>query len=151
MVSAPRFETLQPASARASNAARGASRKRDTRCEIALRRALWSLGLRYRVDVPTMPGRPDIVFIRARVVVFCDGDFWHGRRLRARLARLAGGHNAAYWVEKIRSNVTRDRKNARLLRRDGWCVVRVWESDVKKNADAVANRIATLVRERQAS
>jgi DNA mismatch endonuclease Vsr len=101
----PRFEVLRPASARASAAARGASRKRDTRCEILLRRALWALGLRYRVDVGDLPGRPDIVFRRARVAVFCDGDYWHGRDLEARLKKLARGHNPAYWVAKIRANV----------------------------------------------
>lgn len=63
-----------------------------------LRRAIWTLGLRYRVDVATLVGRPDLVFPRERVVVFCDGDFWHGRDLLARIAKLRKGSNAPYWV-----------------------------------------------------
>src|SRR5262245_27046521 len=105
------YRGLRPASSLTSAVASAASRKRDTKVELLLRRALWRRGLRYRVDVATLPGRPDIVFVGRRLVVFCDGDFWHGRDLRRRLRRLASGHNPRYWVEKIRGNVRRDRKN----------------------------------------
>src|SRR5438552_1744468 len=111
----PSYVGLQPASLRASRAARAASDKRDTRCEIILRQALWRMGLRYRTNVVELPGRPDIVFPGARVAVFCDGDFWHGRALRRRLRKLARGHNAPYWAAKIRSNVLRDRRCVREL------------------------------------
>ncbi|WP_348652882.1 hypothetical protein [Polyangium sp. y55x31] len=84
----PSFACLHPASENASTAARAASAKRNTRCELALRRELWRRGLRYRLHLPGLPGRPDIVFTKHRVVVFCDGDFWHGRHLEARLAKL---------------------------------------------------------------
>jgi DNA mismatch endonuclease (patch repair protein) len=110
---APRFEGYMPSSAKASAAARAASRRRDTQCELALRRALWALGLRYRVDVRQLPGKPDIVFRRLRIAIFCDGDFWHGRDLGARIRRLSRGHNAPYWVAKIRRNVERDATNTR--------------------------------------
>jgi DNA mismatch endonuclease, patch repair protein len=142
---AARFVGLQAASERASRSASAASRKRDTKCERALRQALWRLGLRYRVDVPGLPGRPDIVFLRARVVIFCDGDFWHGRNLEERLRRLGSGHNAPYWVAKIRSNVARDRRHNEALARDGWLVLRFWESDIVRAATALAAEIAELV------
>ncbi|MDQ3300587.1 MAG: very short patch repair endonuclease, partial [Myxococcota bacterium] len=93
---AARFAGLRPSSTRATSAARGASRKRDTLPEIVLRRALFARGLRYRVAPDGLPGKPDVVFGRARVVVFCDGDFWHGRDLAARIAKLERGHNAPY-------------------------------------------------------
>ena len=118
----PSFAGRSPASDRAHCAAQGASKKKDTKCELELRRALWADGLRYRTCVPGLAGRPDIVFPRERVAVFCDGDFWHGRDLEARLTRLAGGHNAPYWVEKIRTNVLRDRATTRRLRAEGWTV-----------------------------
>lgn len=137
---------LRPASARTSAIASAGSRKRDTRAEVALRRALWRRGFRYRVDVASLPGRPDIVFAKYRLVVFCDGDFWHGRGLARRLAKLTAGHNAGYWVEKISGNVRRDRRNDRALRRSGWKVVRCWETDVLRDVDAVASRIATILR-----
>lgn len=83
----PSFKGLKPASPRASAAARGASKKMDTRCEIVLRRELWRRGIRYRLHVPGLPGRPNIVFPRQRVLVLCDGEFWHGRNLEQTQAR----------------------------------------------------------------
>ena len=145
----PRFEQLRAASERASAAARGASKKRDTRCEILLRRELWALGLRYRVDVDDLPGRPDVVFRRARVAVFCDGDYWHGRDLAQRLRKLARGHNAAYWVAKIRTNVARDRRHNAELVHAGWAVLRFWESEIKRDASIVASAVAARVAERR--
>jgi DNA mismatch endonuclease (patch repair protein) len=85
------------------------------------------------LHVPGLPGKPDIVFARARLVVFCDGDFWHGRRSRERLAKLSRGSNAPYWTAKIASNVARDRRNTRLLRAAGWTVIRLWETDILRD------------------
>lgn len=135
----PSFCGLRPASPGASRAARGASKKAGTRCELILRRGLWAKGLRYSRCVAGLPGRPDIAFLRERVAVFCDGDFWHGRDLDARLARLARGHNAPYWLEKLRTNVDRDHMNTERLQKAGWRVIRLWETDILRNpAAAVA-------------
>jgi len=73
--------------------------------------------------------------------VFCDGDFWHGRDLQARLERLATGHNAPYWLAKIRTNVERDRRNDAALRADGWRVLRLWETDILRDTPAAADRV----------
>src|SRR5438067_13702101 len=113
----PSYKGLSPASITASRVARASSAKRDTKPEMLLRRAVRRTGLRYRIDVASLPGRPDLVIPGARVAIFCDGDFWHGRYLEKRLLRLTVGHNASYWVSKIKSNVARDRRTARLLRR----------------------------------
>jgi DNA mismatch endonuclease (patch repair protein) len=145
-----RYTGLQPATKRSSDAARGSSRKRDTKCELVLRRVLWKLGLRFRIDVASLPGRPDIVFLKARTAVFCDGDFWHGRDLDKRLEKLAGGHNAPYWVAKIRGNVERDARVRAALESDGWLVIRVWENDIKRDVQEVARSIAERVRARAA-
>jgi len=137
---------LSPASNRASKTARGSSKKRDTTPELRLRVALRAKGLRgYRVDVGTLPGRPDVVFAAAKVAVFCDGDFWHGRDLGKRLAKLARGHNAPYWVAKISGNVARDRRHDGELESAGWRVLRYWESDLRTNADAIAEEVRRLV------
>lgn len=96
-----------------------------------LRRELWRRGFRYRVDVADLPGRPDIVFTKARLVVFVDGDFWHGRDWSDRKARLETGSNALYWISKIERNIARDRAVIASLEDDGWCVLRVWEGDVR--------------------
>jgi DNA mismatch endonuclease, patch repair protein len=104
------------------------------------------MGLRYRLDVSTLPGRPDIVLAKHRLVVFCDGDFWHGRNLDARLAKLAGGHNAAYWVKKISSNVARDRGHDASLRAAGWRVIRLWEGDILRDSEGAAMRVVDATR-----
>jgi DNA mismatch endonuclease (patch repair protein) len=114
-----------------------------------LRRALWKLGLRYRVDARDLPGRPDILFVRARVAVFCDGDFWHGRDLKQRVKKLARGHNAPYWVAKIQSNVARDRCHDAALANEGWLVLRFWEGDILRDASALAAAIAEVVLQRR--
>ncbi len=141
----PSFSNLHAASNRASAAARGASIKTGTRCELVLRRELWRMGLRYRLAIRGLPGKPDLVFPRQRVVVFCDGDFWHGRNLESRLERLKRGHNASYWVAKIRRNVHRDLAVTEQLQADGWRVVRVWETDVLRDAAHVACYIKDLL------
>jgi DNA mismatch endonuclease, patch repair protein len=148
---AARYEGLRPASTRASNAARGSSRKKNTKPEVALRRALRAERLLgYRVDAKELPGRPDVVFRKARVAVFCDGDFWHGRDLLARIAKLEQGHNAPYCVEKIRGNVARDRRNDAALSDAGWCVMRYWESMVHAQPEVVAAEVKTAVAARLA-
>ena len=137
----PNFSCLAPASATASRVAKASSKKRDTKPELALRRALYARGLRYRVDCHDLPGKPDIVFRGARVAVFVDGDFWHGRDLEARIAKLKNGHNAAYWVEKIRGNVERDRRHNSSLREAGWTVLRFWERDISSAVDEIVARV----------
>ncbi len=106
---------------------------------------MWRVPLRYRIAPAGLPGRPDLVFPRERVAVFCDGDFWHGRDLEARLAKLAGGHNAPYWTEKIRANVERDARHTEQLEAAGWLVLRFWESDILRDAAAIAQAIAEAV------
>src|SRR5712692_8789768 len=91
----PSYAGLRPASEAASRA-KQANKGQDTAHELLLRREVWRLGLRYRKNMSGLPGKPDMVFGPARVVVFCDGDFWHGRdweRLRKELRRR---HNATY-------------------------------------------------------
>jgi len=82
-------------------------------------------------------------------VVFCDGDYWHGKNLRQRLKKLAAGHNAGYWVAKIQANVARDRRRNAELARAGWKVLRVWESDIERDPETVARKVASEVSRRR--
>lgn len=143
------FANLKAASGNASSAARGSSLKHGTRCELALRSALWRLGLRYRVNVRSLPGCPDVVFSRQKVAIFCDGDFWHGRALGRRLKKLAAGHNAQYWTAKVQRNVDRDRKQSAELRRAGWLVLRYWETDILSDPKNVASAAAQVIKARR--
>ena len=143
-----RFTGLRPASAKASRIAATASRKRGTACEVKLRRAVRKLGLKFRTNVSSLPGCPDLVFERERVAVFADGDFWHGRRLADRTARLSKGHNSEYWIRKIQSNVARDRRVRRQLMALGWRVIRVWESEINSDVDRATARIVEALTSR---
>jgi DNA mismatch endonuclease (patch repair protein) len=116
--------------------------QRDTKPEFELRRILHARGLRYRVDRPVLPEvrrRADLVFARARVVVFVDGCFWHGCPEHATWPK----RNADFWREKIETNRLRDRDTDKRLDTAGWSVVRVWEHE---DITAAANRIERLVR-----
>lgn len=120
------------------------TRGRDTTSELALRRAVHALGLRYRVDVRPVPSirrRADLVFARATVAVFLDGCFWHGCPEHISWPR----RNAAYWRSKIEANQRRDIETDGLLRASGWTVVRVWEHEVPSEA---ARQIERVVRGR---
>jgi DNA mismatch endonuclease (patch repair protein) len=87
----------------------------------------------------------------ARVAVFCDGDFWHGRNWRRLKAALQRRANATYWVPKIAANRARDQRTRSEIRRQGWHVIRVWETDVNKDPNSVAMFIRDHVRDRHHS
>jgi len=144
----PSYKGLQPAS-EASSRAKRANRKTDTQHEVLLRRALWRLGLRYRKNVANLPGKPDIVFPGARVVIFCDGDFWHGRKWLELSRKLENGANPAYWSAKIQSNIERDKRNTAVLQAAGWHVIRLWETDIKKDPVAAARHVQKAVQARK--
>jgi DNA mismatch endonuclease (patch repair protein) len=108
----------------------------DTTIEVTIRRALTQQGLRYRKHVMSMPGRPDLVFSKERVVVFIDGDFWHGYRYPRWRDRLS-----SYWRAKIERNRARDLRNFANLRRKGWRVVRIWEHEIQRDLAKCVERI----------
>ena len=112
---------------------------KDTKPELLLRKALWSENLRYRVNYTKLPGKPDIVITKKKVVVFCDGDFWHGHNWAIRglgsLEEELDGYSE-FWRNKILHNIQRDDEVNKSLRSLGWKVVRIWESDIKADLDA---------------
>jgi DNA mismatch endonuclease, patch repair protein len=127
---------------------------KDTEPERLLRGALFRLGLRYRLHGKGLPGRPDIVFRGARVAVFVDGDFFHGGGWKQRgfasfEEQFSRWRNPSFWMEKIRGNVARDEKATAELRRLGWKVVRIWESDVRKSPERAAARVLRVVNGRR--
>jgi len=144
---APSFNHLQPAS-RASPRSKQANRAADTHHEHVLCQPLWRLGLRYRKNVRSLPGKPDVVFFAYKVAVFCDGDFWHGRKWSSLRQKLADGANAVYWTAKIDANRQRDERVSAGLRKAGWRVVRFWEGDVLKNPARVAAKVYRIVKAR---
>lgn len=107
-----------------------------TNIELTVRAALHVRGYRYRKNVRTLPGRPDLVFTKERVVVFIDGDFWHGYRFPVWRDGLS-----EFWQRKIEGNRRRDARNFRRLRRAGWTVVRVWQHEVMRDVTRAIERI----------
>lgn len=125
-----------------------ANRGRDTQPELLLRRELHARGVRYRVHARDVLGRPDLVIRRLKLAVFVDGDFWHGNRWRLRgLSSLEEdiASNHAYWVPKITRNIERDQRVSAALADAGWTVVRIWESDVREDVAAAADRVQEAI------
>jgi DNA mismatch endonuclease, patch repair protein len=139
------YKGRRPASAQASAAGRGSSKKADTKCECLLRQELWAAGYRYRKNVADLPGHPDIVFIKARVAVFVDGDFWHGREWESRREKLRAGSNPDYWIAKIQRNMERDRETTTRLESLGWTVLRFWETEIRSSPSDIVEKIGAAV------
>lgn len=145
----PSFKGRRSTSRAASRAMRG-NRRKDTKPELLLRKALWHRGFRYRLHTPNLPGKPDLTFPRRRVAVFVDGDFWHGRKWETRKAKLRAGSNSGYWVAKIQRNRERDAEQNYKLKQEGWTVLRLWETDILNNLEGAADTIANVL-ERKSS
>ena len=116
-------------------------RSKDTTPELTIRRLAHARGLRFRKHVRSLPGSPDLVFVRAKVVVFVDGDFWHGWRYPSWKNKLK-----PFWKEKIGRNRDRDRRNFQKLRRKGWIVIRIWEHHVNSDPSQCVDRIEEALR-----
>jgi len=121
-----------------------ANKGRDTKPELALRRAVHALGLRYRVSarpIPTIRRTADLVFTKVKVAVFLDGCFWHGCPEHHTKAAT----NAEFWAEKVQRTRERDAETDRILTEAGWTVIRVWEhEDPKRAALHIAQKVRAL-------
>lgn len=119
--------------------------RRDTKPELDVRRAVWRRGLRYRVDLSPIPGmrsRADLVFTKARVAVFVDGCFWHRCPEHSTVPKA----NRRWWLNKLETNVARDRRVDQELRSAGWVVLRFWEHEAPEE---VAGAVEDAVRRRR--
>ncbi|GAB3949931.1 very short patch repair endonuclease [Spirosoma harenae] len=114
--------------------------------ELKLRQAIWNVGLRYRKNYKNLPGSPDIVIIKYKLIVFVDGDFWHGHDWDVKKLRLK--HNVGYWIPKIERNIQRDRETNEALTSLGWLVLRFWEHQVNQHLGTCLKEILASVDER---
>jgi len=119
-------------------------RGRDTKIEIGVRKALHARGLRYRTDVRSLPGRPDIVLPRWRVAIFVHGCFWH--RHDCGLGRLPATR-ADFWREKLDGNAARDARNHAALLASGWRVATLWECALRGRGPQVLEQLADRLAE----
>jgi DNA mismatch endonuclease (patch repair protein) len=122
-------------------------RGRDTKPEMLIRRGLHSRGLRFRLHVAELPGRPDLVFPRYHAVIQVHGCFWHGHDCP--LFRLPATRTE-FWAQKVNGNRVRDLQTTGALRAAGWRVLTVWECSLKgparRTLEEVLDRCATFVR-----
>lgn len=110
-------------------------RGKDTKIEVILRKALWNKGYRYRKNYKQLPGSPDIVLSKYKIVVFCDSEFFHGKDWEVLKPRLEKGSNSEFWINKISRNIERDDEITKKLLFEGWTVIRFWGEDIKKRTD----------------
>lgn len=113
---------------------------KDTGLETRVRSELHKRGFRFRKHLKELPGKPDVVFTKAKVAVFIDGDFWHGYRFPTWEHKVPN-----FWKMKISKNRERDTKNHRLLRNKGWTVVRLWQHDLDRDFDSCIEHIISKV------
>ncbi|MDH4163620.1 MAG: very short patch repair endonuclease [Nitrospirota bacterium] len=109
---------------------------KDGSIEIIVQKELRSRGYKFQRHVRSLPGSPDIVFMKQQLAVFVDGDFWHGWRLPAWEHKLT-----AFWRKKLTENRRRDRQNIRKLRARDWKVIRIWQHQLKSNKEGCIRRI----------
>ena len=145
IIKVPRFEEESGFYATAkSSAVMSKIRSKNTKPEIMLRKALWAHGCRYRLHAKGIIGKPDIIFVSCRVVVFVDGDFWHGYNWEEKRKKLMT--NKAYWIPKIERNIQRDTAVNNSLLKSGWIVVRFWEHEVERNLDECVLKVLSLLK-----
>ena len=108
---------------------------KDTKIEIILRKALWKKGYRYRKNYNKLLGKPDIVLPKYNIVIFCDGEFFHGKDWELLKNKLKKSNNGEFWIKKISRHRERDDEINKRLSFEGWTVLRFWGEDIKKHTD----------------
>lgn len=116
-------------------------RGKNTQPEIKFRKLLWSMGIRgYRIHY-NLPGKPDIVFTKKKIAIFIDGCFWHQCPIDFQEPET----RKEFWMNKIQSNIDRDKKVNGQLNNDGWTVIRIWEHEIKKEPEIAVKKILALL------
>ena len=115
--------------------------------ESKLAKALWHRGIYYRLNVRKLPGSPDIVIRKYKIVIFVDGEFWHGKDWEQKKEKLK--NNKSYWIEKIEENMARDKRVDEQYIREDWTVLRFWSKQVEKELDWCVESVMAAVEMRR--
>jgi DNA mismatch endonuclease (patch repair protein) len=116
---------------------------KNTKQELAFRKALYHQGIRFRINVKRLPGKPDLANVSKKFVVFIDGEFWHGFNWEEKRDKIKT--NRGFWIPKIERNMQRDQENNRKLEDLGFTVFRFWEAEVKKDLRGCIEKIVTYI------
>ena len=110
-------------------------KNKNTNIELLVRKELFKRGYRYRIK-SKLYGRPDIVFPRQKIAIFCDGDFWHGKNYRKEMKNYK-----QFWKNKILANINRDKTVNKRLKEEGWTVLRFWKVDLLRDLESCVQRV----------
>ncbi|MCR5353541.1 MAG: very short patch repair endonuclease [Clostridiales bacterium] len=124
-----------------------AVKNKDSKIEFLLRNELWQRGLRYRKNVKSVFGHPDIAFIGKKVAVFVDSEFWHGYDWENRKKDFKS--HQEFWIPKIERNIHRDIEVNEKLNAEGWIVLRFWGKEITENVHKCADKIEKAVKENE--
>lgn len=122
-------------------------RSSDTGPERTLRRRLWGEGIRVSRKTSSLPGKPDIVLEKYKIAIFVDGEFWHGYQWKKKRKKIKA--NREYWIPKIERNIARDKYTNKILRGNGWIVIRFWEHQIKKGLNKCVQKIKSKLERNQ--
>lgn len=120
-------------------------KSKDTSIELMLRKALWKKGYHYRKHYSKLPGTPDIVLTKYKIVIFVDGEFFHGKDWEVLKPKLEKANNSSYWINKIARNRARDDEINKELLFLGWTVIRFWGKDIQKNLSECISVIEEII------
>ena len=122
-------------------------KSKNSKIEITLRLALWKKGLRYRKNVRSIFGCPDIAFISLKIAVFCDSEFWHGYDWENRKHDFKSHQD--FWIPKIERNMARDKEVTEKLTSEGWTVIRFFGNEIKKNLENCVKIVINAVNQKK--
>ncbi|WP_139905466.1 very short patch repair endonuclease [Clostridium thermarum] len=124
-----------------------AIKRKDTKIELMLRKSLWKNGLRYRVDCKDIFGSPDIAIKKYKIAVFCDSEFFHGYNWANQKDNIKS--NKEYWISKIERNMQRDKNVNKILKDNGWLVIRFWGFEIIKDVEECTQKIIESIQARK--
>lgn len=125
------------------------NKSKDTKPELLLRKEVWKRGLRYRKNYKGVCGKPDIVFLKAKIAVFVDGKMWHGYNWEHQKNDFKS--HREFWIPKIEQNMARDSIVNKTLTEQGWQVLRFWDFEIKKDVVSCANQIEQIYKDNSKS
>ena len=119
-------------------------RNKDTRPELFVRSFIYRLGYRYRLHCKALPGKPDLVFKKTKKIIFVNGCYWHMHKCK--YGQVKPNTHSEFWEQKRLANVVRDKKNIRVLKKEGWKILVVWECWLSKKV-FLENTIINFLKE----
>jgi DNA mismatch endonuclease (patch repair protein) len=118
-------------------------KNKDSQIEILLRKELWKRGYRYRKNVNKIIGKPDIVFTKEKIAVFCDSEFWHGYNWNEKKYEIKT--RKEFWIPKIERNIERDKEVNKILKKQRWTILRFWGETIINNTIKCADKIENII------